>query len=238
MPQSALIGAFLAGLLGGLHCVVMCGGWLAVAGGSEAAPMLPARVLYLGQLASHAGRLATYVALGALFGAAGGVAIAAAVTPVQRGLYGVANVLLLVLALSIAARGIEFAPLERAGLALFRKLLPAVTRLAPKRGLAGRFLLGSIWGATPCALVYSVLPVALLAGGAFHGALVMLAFGLGTLPNLLAAGVALARSRQRFAQPALRYAAAAVVALFAIVGLYRVAFAPESLAQGPFCLVP
>ena len=51
-----------------------------------------------------------------------------------------------------------------------------------------RYLPGMVWGFTPCALVYSVLPVALLAGSAQAGALVMLAFGVGTMPNLLAAG--------------------------------------------------
>ena len=51
--------------------------------------------------------------------------------------------------------------------------------------------MGMLWGLTPCALVYSVLPLALLAGGALQGALVMLAFGIATLPNLVVAGYAL-----------------------------------------------
>lgn len=236
MPQSALIGAFLAGLLGGLHCFAMCGGWLAVVAGPAAAPLEPARALRTGQFASHAGRLTTYVLLGALFGAAGGAAFAFALGPVQRALYLAANVLLLLLAASIAIRGIEFAGLERAGLSVFRRLLPLVTRLAPRNGLAGRYLLGLVWGFTPCALVYGVLPVAMLSGGPAEGALVMLAFGVGTLPNLLAAGWTLARSRRWFAQPLYRYAAAAIVAAFALAGLYRAWFAPHTLADGPFCL--
>ncbi|MCC7325281.1 MAG: sulfite exporter TauE/SafE family protein [Burkholderiales bacterium] len=238
MPQSALIGALLAGLLGGLHCVAMCGGWLAVTARPSTAALLPARALVLGQLASHAGRLSTYAILGALFGAAGGAALAAAIGPVQRALYVAANVLLLLLAVSIAVRGIEFAGLERAGLAVFRRLLPVVSRLAPTEGPGSRYVLGMVWGLTPCALVYGVLPVAMLAGGAAEGAAVMLAFGAGTLPNLLAAGWTLARLRHAFARPAVRYAAAAIVALFALVGLYRAGFVPGTLGQGPFCLIP
>lgn len=238
MPQSALIGALLAGLLGGVHCVAMCGAWLAVTAPPAMVPLRPARVLYAGQWASHAGRLTTYVALGALFGAAGGAALAAAIGPVQRGLYVAANLMLLLLAVSIAVRGLDFALVERAGLALFRRLAPAVTRVAPGSGLTGRFALGLVWGFTPCALVYSVLPVALLAGGAAEGALVMLAFGLGTLPNLVAASFALARSRTLFARPAVRVLAAAVVAAFALAGLYRAWFVPSSLGAGPFCLMP
>ena len=237
MPQSALIGALLAGLLGGLHCFAMCGGWLALTGRPPAiAPLQPARALRFGQIASHAGRLTTYVALGALFGAAGGATFAMSIVPLQRTLYVVANLLLLVLACSIAVRGIQFAGLERAGLAVFRRLLPIVTRVAPGHGIAGRYALGLIWGFTPCALVYSVLPVALLAGGAVEGALVMLAFGVGTLPNLLAAGWTLARSQHLFKRTAYRYAASCVVAAFAVAGLYRAWFAPDALGGGPFCL--
>lgn len=237
MPQSALIGAFLAGLLGGLHCFAMCGGWIAVvARPTGPIELQPSRALRAGQAASHAGRLTTYVLLGAAFGAVGGAAFAMALAPLQRGMYVVANALLLLLAFSLVARGVEFGGLERAGLAAFRKLLPMVTRLAPRGGLASRFTLGIVWGFTPCALVYGVLPVALLAGSALDGALVMLAFGLGTLPNLLAAGWTLARSRRWFADARYRYVAAAVIAGFALLGLYRAWFVPEALGQGPFCL--
>jgi len=237
MPQSALIGAFLAGLLGGLHCFAMCGGWIAaVARPGSALPLQRSRALRAGQAATHAGRLTTYVLLGAAFGAAGGAAFAAAVAPLQRGLYVAANVMLLLLAASLVARGVGFGRLERAGLAVFHKLLPAVTRLAPRGGMVSRYALGIVWGFTPCVLVYGVVPVALLSGSAVNGALVMLAFGLGTLPNLLAAGWTLARSHRWFADTRYRYAAAAVIASFALLGLYRAWFVPEALGQGPFCL--
>lgn len=237
MPQSALIGAFLAGLLGGLHCFAMCGGWIAAVGRPGGTVALQSsRALRAGQAATHAGRLTTYVLLGAAFGAAGGAAFAAAVAPLQRGLYIAANVMLLLLAVSLVARGVAFGGLERAGLAAFRKLLPVVTRLAPHGGMASRYALGIVWGFTPCALVYGVLPVALLAGGAMEGALVMLAFGVGTLPNLLAAGWTLARSQRWFADSRYRYAAATVIAGFALLGLYRAWFVPDALGQGPFCL--
>lgn len=238
MPQSALIGAFLAGLLGGLHCFAMCGAWLAVvARPAGTSALLPARTLRAGQAATHAGRITTYVLLGAAFGAAGGAALAVQVAPLQRGLYVAANAMLLVLALSLVTRDGAFAGFERAGLAVFRRLLPTVTRLAPRGGMASRYALGIVWGFTPCALVYGVLPVALLAGGAGDGALVMLAFGLGTLPNLLAAGWTLARSRRWFAERRYRYIAAALIAGFALLGLYRAWFVPGALGQGPFCIV-
>ena len=81
-----------------------------------------------------------------------------------------------------------------------------------------------------------MLPVALFAGSAGEGALVMLAFGVGTLPNLLAAGAVLGGARRLFAQAIYRYAAGAVVVGFALAGLYRAWFVPDALGQGPFCL--
>ena len=238
MPQSALIGAFLAGLLGSVHCLAMCGGWIAVTGrqgGTQ--PLLPAAVLRLRAGLSQAGRLTTYGVLGALAGAAGGAAFALALAPVERGLYIAANLLLLALALSIALRGVTLAPLERAGLAVFSRLLPVVSRITRKDRLLSSYVLGVIWGFTPCALIYSVLPVALLAGSSGDGALVMLAFGVGTLPNLLAAGWLMRRVQRWLDRAALRYGAAAIVGAFALLGLYRAWFAPETLGDGPFCLV-
>ncbi len=208
-------------------------GWASA--GNGAAPASAQVALRAGR--QSCGRLTTYVALGALFGAAGGAAFALSIAPLQRTLYVAANLLLLVLACSIAVRGIRFALLERAGLALFGRLLPLVTRIAPGGGFAGRYVLGLVWGFTPCALVYSVLPVALLAGGPGEGALVMLAFGLGTLPNLVAAGWTLARSQRLFERATYRYAAACVVAGFAVLGLYRAVLVPDALGGGAFCLV-
>jgi sulfite exporter TauE/SafE len=95
-----------------------------------------------------------------------------------------------------------------------------------------------LWGITPCALVYGVLPVAMLAGSALDGALVMLAFGLGTLPNLLLAAVVLHRGQRWFDGAVARHAAGLVVAAFGIAGLYRALFVPEALAHGPFCFLP
>ena len=65
----------------------------------------------------------------------------------------------------------------------------------------------------------------------------MLAFGVGTLPNLLAAGWLLGRTQRWLNHAALRYGAACMVGAFALLGLYRAWFAPEMLGAGPFCLV-
>lgn len=241
MAQSALIAAFMAGLLGGLHCIAMCGGYvgaLSAGPSGRSAQILQRRSLLVSQTLANVGRMSSYVALGAAFGAAGGTALGIEWPSIQRTLYVGANVLLFMLALAIGFGRSPFAALERIGLAVYRQMLPAAARLGGRSDLVGRFALGLLWGLTPCGLVYSVLPVALFSGSAADGALVMLMFGLGTLPNLMAAGLALGGARNRFAAPGWRYAAAAVVAAFALIGLYRAWFVPAALLHGPYCIVP
>jgi sulfite exporter TauE/SafE len=241
MAQSALIAAFVAGLLGGLHCIAMCGGYvtaLAAGNAGQSVQILHARTLFVRQTVSNFARIGTYVVLGATVGAAGASLVAIEWVAVQRWLYAAANLLLLVLAFAVATGRSPFAALERAGLALYRAALPAAARLGRQPGAWSRVGLGLLWGLTPCGLVYSVLPVALLSGSALDGALVMLMFGVGTLPNLLAAGYVLGRARHRFQAPAWRWAGGALIAAFAIAGLYRAWFVPAALAHGPFCIVP
>lgn len=240
MAQSALIGAFLVGLFGGLHCTAMCGGWLSIVAlrpATPVLPLLPRHVLAWREAAAHAGRVTTYVAIGGLVGASGGTLFAIALAPLQRGLYVAANILLLLLALELATREFRAPRLERAGLAVFRRVLPLVRTLATRDAAPARFALGMVWGLTPCALVYGVLPVALLSGDALSGASIMLAFGIGTLPNLVAATLVLRRGRAVLERRSLRLACAAVVGAFALAGLFRALFVPEALGQGPFCIV-
>ena len=231
-----MFAAWIAGLLGGLHCLAMCGAYVTIVQGRATVPLEPRRDVVAGQVAAHAGRVLTYVLLGTLFGAAGGSAFAQAFSPLQRGLYVAANVLLLLLAWGIAHGRTAPSSLEALGLRLYSALAPAAGRALRGRGIASRFALGALWGLTPCALVYGVLPLALLSGGAWQGALIMLAFGVGTLPNLLAAGWALSRMKRRLEAKAVRWAAGAIVAVFALAGLWRALFVPASLGAGPFCL--
>jgi sulfite exporter TauE/SafE len=240
MPQTALLAALVAGLVGGLHCIAMCGGFVAAVSTAApaTAPLLPLRALVFRQVIAHAGRLVSYAIAGAVFGGLGGVALAAQWSPLQRTLYVVANLLLIVLAVALALRRSPFAAFERAGLALYRRLLPHTVARIRSPTLASRFILGLLWGMTPCALVYGVLPLAAFAGSAPAGALVMLAFGVGTLPNLALAGAALQRGARWLDRPLARHAASLLIAAFGIAGLYRVLFVPDALAHGPFCFVP
>src|SRR6266545_2790363 len=233
MALSALIAALVAGVLGGIHCLAMCGGFVAVLSGSSprgasSAPLRTAAALAWRQLPHNIGRIATYTLLGAIAGGVGSAALGAAHwLPMQRALYGVA----------IAGRTAEIAWLARAGGTLFARFTPAIRPLLARDTVTARVLLGMIWGLVPCGLIYPMLPIALFAGSAAAGGAVMLAFGLGTLPNLLAAGFVAARARPWLASRGLRYAAAVLLIAFAAVGLARALFGPLAHDQGAFCLV-
>jgi sulfite exporter TauE/SafE len=195
MLETNLIAAFLTGLLGGTHCVGMCGGIVAAMSfqGNTRQPF----VFHLGY---SVGRMASYATLGALVGLIGSAAfLSDSLYPLQRGLYVLAQVVLILLGLYLAGLNQSIRLLEHAGSAIWRRVQPLLGRVMPVRNLAQAVGAGALWGWLPCGLVYSVLVMALSAGGAAQGAGLLLAFGLGTLPNLLLMGWA-AESLRGFAR--------------------------------------
>jgi sulfite exporter TauE/SafE len=243
MALSVLVSAWLVGAMGGVHCVAMCGGFMTAVGARDASlqPLLPARAIVIRSLAYHAGRIATYAALGSVLGAAGALAYGAVdLVPVQRALHVAANLFLLALGAGLALRmpGVGVAWLQRAGAMAFAAGLPTLRPLLERPGAAGRIALGLAWGLMPCALVYSVAPLALFAGGAWQGAAVLLAFGLGTLPNLMASTVALDRIARHASRGAIRRAGGALMIAFAIAGIWRAFARGDAPLANAFCLVP
>lgn len=211
--ESVYLSLFLVGLLGGVHCVGMCGGIVgALSLGAPSRGTL--------HLAYNAGRITSYAAAGALAGAAGAAGVAlAGQWPLRLVLFGFANLMLLALGLYLAGATWLLAPLERFGGRLWRRLQPLTRRFLPARSVRQAFPLGLVWGWLPCGLVYSALVTALGTGSAGKGALAMLSFGLGTLPNLLLAGLMLARLREWTHHRPVRIVAGLVVAGFGVFGL-------------------
>lgn len=240
MSIGVLVSAWLVGMLGGLHCVAMCGGLLGAIGARDAArtqPLRPIRGIVTRQATYHAGRIVTYSLLGALFGALGAAALGIVdLLPLQRAVYILANAFLLLLGTSLMLRTPGVPILQRFGVWAFAPVLRAMQPVLQRSDASGRVAMGLVWGLMPCALIYSVLPLALLAGGAWQGGVVMLAFGLGTVPNLMATGVLIGRAGRFMSGNAMRRAAAVMMIAFGMLGIWRVLVAPGALAQGPFCL--
>jgi len=81
------------------------------------------------------------------------------------------------------------------------------------------FVVGGIWGWLPCGLVYSVIVWALSAGSAADGALLMGAFALGTLPNLMLMGLFAARLARFVRNELVRQGAGGLLIAY---GLWRI----------------
>ena len=210
MHESSFFALFLVGLLGGTHCVGMCGGIvgaLSVGGGNR--PSL--------HLAYNAGRIASYAAAGALAGTVGEAGIALAGTlPVRTVLSVLANLMLVALGLYLmgATRALAFT--ERAGQGLWRRIQPLTRRFLPARTVAQAFPLGLLWGWLPCGLVYSTLLWAASQGSALDSALLMLAFGVGTWPVLLLTGLAAERVTAILRRRQVRILGGLLVVLFGL----------------------
>ena len=214
MTDTAIVALFLVGLLGGTHCVGMCGGIVgALSMGTGGRWSM--------HLAYNAGRIVSYAAAGAAVGALGAAGMGGDEdTAVRLFLYLLANLMLVALGFYLLGVTQALAFTERLGQHLWRYLQPLTRRFLPARTPLQAFPLGLLWGWLPCGLVYSALASALGAGSAGRGALLMLAFGLGTLPNLLLAGIVLARLNEFVRKPVVRLLSGLLVLGFGIYGLF------------------
>jgi sulfite exporter TauE/SafE len=184
MNDLSLGAALTLGLLGGSHCLVMCGG-IGSALGMGVAAHHRYRILLLFQL----GRISSYTLLGGGLGALLGLLGTGAGhgLPVLRVLSGV---LLISMGcyLSNWWRGLQV--LERLGQRLWRLVQPLTARLLPVQRVHHAFIIGLCWGLLPCGLIYTALAWSATAASAQQSALLMFCFGLGTVPVMFATGAA------------------------------------------------
>ena len=184
MLEISLLSLFLTGLLGGVHCLGMCGGIVTAISltGTGNRPLL--------LLGYNAGRLASYTLIGGLLGGLSQWGLAqTSYLPLQQLLFALANLLLILLGLYLAGLSAMVGRIEKLGIPLWQRLQPLTRRFLPVRHPLHSILVGAIWGWVPCGLVYTASLAALATQSASGGALAMLSFGLGTLPNLLLMGI-------------------------------------------------
>jgi sulfite exporter TauE/SafE len=196
-----MLSAFALALLGGMHCAGMCGGFVIALHGVT--PNSREAVRFA--LAYHGGRLTSYATGGALVGLLGAQLYASRVLPVQIGLLVVGAAMLLAIGASMWQRPAALNRIGHLGSGIWRLLEPLARGRFPPKTIRGALVTGLAWGWIPCGMVYAALPLALVAGSPLKGAAVMLAFGLGTMPNPTALRVGAAR-RRRASGNAPRYA--------------------------------
>lgn len=213
--------AFTVGLFGGVHCVGMCGGIVgALSFGlpEHARGRFGALLPYL--INYNLGRLLSYTLGGAVVGGIGALAANMVVLhQAQILLQVVAGVFMVAMGLYLGGWWYGMGHLERIGGKAWRMIEPLGRRLLPVRRPSQALLMGLVWGWLPCGLVYSALIWAISAGSAQEGALLLLSFGLGTLPNLMLMGILAGRLTALLRRPPVMHLAGAVVT---VIGLFYI----------------
>ena len=213
MPELAplLLSALILGLLGGGHCLGMCGGLMGALTLAIPAEQRAQRFQLL--LSYNLGRILSYALAGLLLGLAGW---ALASSPAAMLLRVVAALLLIAMGLYLAGWWSGLIRIEALGRGLWRYIQPLTRRFMPVTSLPRALLLGGLWGWLPCGLVYSTLLWAASQGDALDSAALMLAFGIGTLPVLLATGMAAERVTALLRKQGVRMAGGLLVILFGL----------------------
>lgn len=180
LSSALLLAALSAGFLGSPHCLGMCGGIVTAFGLSMQSCSPMQRRLLIASY--HVGRLSSYALLGLVAGWIG----TAILSPLAHTFWPRAVVAAVLVLLGLSMLGLPFLNhLERLGARLWRALAPLRQRLFPLHTVPRALAAGLLWGFLPCGLVYGALLLAMSAHSVSGGALLMLAFGIGTLPMLL-----------------------------------------------------
>ncbi|WP_198263877.1 sulfite exporter TauE/SafE family protein [sulfur-oxidizing endosymbiont of Gigantopelta aegis] len=230
MPvEISYLTAFIAGILGGVHCLGMCGGIVGAltfgikqeASLANSPPSAKGSFPYL--IAYNSGRILSYTLAGVLVG---GISMLATnlnmLNNVQFVLQIFAAFFMIALGLYIGGWWFGLRQIEKAGGVIWKKIEPISRRFIPVKSPFQAFILGTLWGWLPCGLVYTILIWAISTGSAIEGGLLMLSFGLGTLPLLLAMGV-FATSLSAFIRKTwVRSLAGAIIIAFGVFSLFNI----------------
>ena len=254
--------ALTTGFLGSLHCLGMCGGvsgTIAIgttsprrSGHNHAVPSIVIPVASIGRsrqvlsapqtnvLAFNAGRIGSYMIAGAMAGSIGGAIgqgwVLSETLTTRTVLFLFANLMIVATGLYVMGLPQLLAPLERAGGLLWRHVAPLIRQLLPMNTVPRAALFGMLWGWIPCGMVYAILLSAISAGSAVAGMLTMLAFGIGTLPAMIAAGWTAGSIRQWTRNSRVRMAVGAAIVAMGLFGFARADGLKQLQSFGAFCV--
>ncbi|WP_028835769.1 MULTISPECIES: sulfite exporter TauE/SafE family protein [unclassified Pseudoalteromonas] len=223
MIDPIFVSAFLMGLIGSGHCIAMCGG---IASSLQLASNK--RQTWLYSLAYNSGRALSYMLAGAL------VAGISSQFATQNSAFALflsflAGVFMLLVGVYIMRLAATLQWLEKLGKTLiWQHLIKLNKYLMPIDSPLKALGYGALWGWLPCGLVYSALTWAMTSGTAINGALVMLAFALGTFPAMITLGVAAQKLNMLFNHPWTRIILGSVIIWY---GIYLLIIATDKLVH-------
>lgn len=202
MSYALLVAAFSMGLLGSPHCLGMCGGIVTAFSMSMGNPSRSKKFFLIASY--HLGRLISYATLGLLAGFIGQTAFTKLMvqSSLPRVLLGASLVFVALLMMGLPI----MKNIERLGLGLWNRLAPVRQKVFPLTSMPRAFSAGLLWGLLPCGLVYGALIVAMTGGSVISAPIMMLAFGLGTLPMLVATQSVISLLQKIIKRFSLRYA--------------------------------
>lgn len=208
----ALPTAFFLGLLGGTHCLGMCGGIAATVSMNSPSGSKGLELL----LGYNSGRIISYGIAGAILGS---LSWLIENPTIQLALRIFAGLMLIFMGLYIAQWWQILSKVEQAGGVVWKQISPLASRLLPVKTLSQSILLGLLWGWLPCGLVYSTLIWASAASDWVLSAELMIAFGLGTLPVMLLTGVLAQQVKQVLQKSLTKHISGSVIIL---MGIYTI----------------
>ena len=178
-----LAAAFFIGFIGSGHCMGMCGGIASLLSMGNAQPSKATPVFY------NLGRISSYAFFGAIIGGATSSVIEVASLTHSFAWLRLATALFMILLACYIGRWWQgLIMIEKLGQSLWQYISPLSKKLLPITSPYKAVSFGFLWGWLPCGLVYSTLTWAVVSGSSLNGALIMVAFGLGTLPAMILVG--------------------------------------------------
>jgi len=219
MDNISLVSIITVAFLGSFgHCLGMCGGIVIAYSTTKIDPKWHKLYQGLGHLMYSLGRITTYMVIGAVFGAIGGVAgfsgTAIATLTILAGVF------MILAGLSISGK-IQFLTLLEHSFSRSKWYQKAFRTILDSRSLYSFYTLGLLNGLLPCGLVYFFAVTAASTGSAFWGAVVMLVFGLSTVPSLMGLGFFTSIFTHTTMRKTMMNLAAIVVVLFGLYTIYR-----------------
>jgi len=187
MESADLLTIFFVAFLGSIgHCIGMCGGFVVAYSTSKIGPEHSKFFQTFAHSLYSLGRIVSYMSIGAVFGYLGSI-ISFSLT--SKGiLFIIVGILMVLIGVSLSGK-LKFLTVIEHSLAqskLFKKLFKSVIQ---SKSLSSFFYMGILNGLIPCGLVYFFATAAVASGSPMMGAVVMLVFGLATVPALFVLGM-------------------------------------------------
>jgi len=227
-----IIGIFLIGLMGGFgHCIGMCGGFVLTYTLKINQNDFIESPNWVQKLSPHLlyslGRILSYIIIGSFLGLLGTAIDSMLALRIQGVLEIVAGIIMIIMGLELAGLFPNLHPDTFPGVNPFKKLVSSLFAKVKRNNILG---LGFVLGFIPCGLVYAAGAKAIASGSHINGMLIMLAFGLGTVPAMVATGLVSGQIPAKLQSKIYRIAAILVIIL-GIFTIMRGLKAPDKIQK-------